>query len=60
MKLHWFVFLTLIGNVPGGSARRSSRQTEVVVQDGATEEVVSSSGFQHDRFSTMRQGGPGC
>ena len=59
MKLHWFVFLTLIGMCLAVGAAFVA-PTEVVVQDGAIEQVVSSSGFQHDRFSTMRQGGPGA
>ncbi len=59
MKLHWFVFLTLIGMclAVGGAFLVP---TEVVAHDEATERVVSSSGFEHDRFSTMRQGGPGA
>ncbi|MCY3969657.1 MAG: hypothetical protein OXG74_06975 [Acidobacteria bacterium] len=59
MKLHWFVFLTLIGMCLAVGAAFVA-PTEVVVQDGATEQVVSSSGFEHDRFATMRQGGPGA
>lgn len=58
MKLHWFVFLTLIGMCLAVGAAFVA-PAEVVLQDGATEQVVSSSGFEHDRFSTMRQGGPG-
>ena len=59
MKLHWLVFLTLIGMCLAVGAAFLA-PTEVVVQDGATEQVVSSSGFEHDRFATMRQGGPGA
>lgn len=59
MKLHWFVFLTLIGMCLAVGAAFLA-PTEVVLQDGGTEQAVSSSGFQHDRFSTMRQGGPGA
>lgn len=59
MKLHWFVFLALIGMcLTVGAAFVAP--TEVVLQDGATEQVVSTSGFEHDRFATMRQGGPGA
>jgi len=59
MKLHWFVFLALIGMcLTVGAAFVAP--TEIVLKDGATEQVVSSSGFEHDRFATMRQGGPGA
>ncbi|MXW02700.1 MAG: hypothetical protein F4X59_07680 [Holophagales bacterium] len=59
MKLHWFVFVTLIGMCLAVGAAFLA-PTEVVLQDGATEQVVSSSGFEHERFSTMRHGGPGA
>ncbi len=59
MKLHWFVFLTLIGMcLAVGAALVAPR--EVALEDGADDRVVSSSGFEHDRFATMRQGGPGA
>ncbi len=59
MKLHWFVFLALIGMcLTVGAAFVAP--TEIVLKDGATGQVVSSSGFEHDRFATMRQGGPGA
>ncbi|MYA08868.1 MAG: hypothetical protein F4060_13245 [Holophagales bacterium] len=59
MKLHWFVFLTLIGMCLAVGAAFVA-PAEVVLQDGAAEQIVSTSGFEHDRFSTMRQGGPGA
>ena len=59
MKLHSFVFLTLIGMcLTVGAAFIAPQQ--VVIDDGAGTREVSSSGFEHDRFSTMRQGGPGA
>ena len=58
MKLHWFVFLALIGMCLAVGAAFLAPQ-EVVMDDGGTERVVRSSGFEHDRFATMRQGGPG-
>lgn len=59
MKLHWFVFLALIGMCLAVGAAFLAPQ-DVVVDDDGTERVVTSSGFEHDRFATMRQGGPGA
>ena len=59
MKLHSFVFLTLIGMCLAVGAAFIAPQ-QVVIDDGAGTREVSSSGFEHDRFSTMRQGGPGA
>ncbi len=59
MKLHWFVFLTLIGMCLAVGAAFVA-PTEVVLQDGDAQRTVSGSGFEHDRFATMRQGGPGA
>ncbi len=59
MKLHSFVFLTLIGMCLAVGAAFIAPQ-QVVIDDGAGAPEVSSSGFEHERFSTMRQGGPGA
>ncbi len=63
MKLHWFVFLALIGMCLTVGAAFLTPQTpyeDVVLEDGTTERVIKSRGFEHDRFATMRQGGPGA
>jgi len=59
MKLHWFVFLTLIGMCAAVGPAFLSPQ-EIVIDDGGAERVIRSSGVEHDRFATMRQGGPGA
>ncbi len=63
MKLHWFVFLALIGMCLAVGAAFLTPQTpyeDVVLEDGTTARVSRSSGFEHDRFATMRQGGSGA
>ena len=63
MKLHWFVFLALIGMCLTVGAAFLTPQTpyeDVVLEDGTTQRVIKSRGFEHDRFATMRQGGPGA
>ena len=63
MKLHWFVFLTLIGMCLAVGAAFIAPQTpyeDVVTDDGTTERVIKSRGFEHNRFPTMRQGGSGA
>ena len=63
MKLHWFVFLALIGMCLTVGAAFLTPQTpyeDVVLEDGTTQRVSRSLGFEHDRFATMRQGGSGA
>ena len=63
MKLHWFVLVALIGMCLTVGAALVTPQTpyeDVVLEDGTTERVIKSRGFEHDRFPTMRQGGPGA
>lgn len=63
MKLDRFVFLALIGMCLAVGAAFLTPQTpyeDVVLEDGATERVSRSRGFEHDRFATMRQGGSGA
>ncbi len=63
MKLHWLVLVALIGMCLTVGAAFLTPQTpyeDVVLEDGTTERVIKSRGFEHDRFPTMRQGGPGA
>ena len=63
MKLHWFVLVALIGMCLTVAAAFLTPQTpyeDVVLEDGTTERVIKSRGFEHDRFPTMRQGGAGA
>lgn len=62
MKLHSFIFLALIGMCLTVVAALLTPETPhvVVMEDGTTEQVSTSRGFEHDRFATMRQGGSGA
>ena len=62
MKLEWFVFAILLALSTTLIVAFVSPQLpyeDVVQADGATQRVAKSHGFAHDRFATMRQGGPG-
>ena len=63
MNVPWFIFITLLAMcVVLGIAFMTPQvpYEDVVLEDGSTERVIMSHGFQHDRFSTMEQGGPGA
>ncbi len=55
MKLHWFVFLTLIGMCLAVGAAFLAPQ-EMAVGSNGDEQTIRTTGAVHDRFETMRQG----
>lgn len=63
MKPPWFVFGTLLALcVILGIAFLTPQvpYEDVVREDGSTQRIIKSHGYQHDKFATMKQGGPGA
>lgn len=63
MNVPWFIFLTLLAMcaVLGIAFVTPQVPTEEVVNDeGVTELIVKSHGFEHPNFPTMEIGGPGA
>ena len=63
MRLPWFIFIVLLSMCVVVAVAFVTPQVpyeDVVLEDGSIERVIKSHGFTHDRFSTMRQGGPGA
>lgn len=62
-KLPWFIFIVLLAMCAVVIAAFLTPQVpfeDVVLEDGSTQRVIKSHGFTHDKFPTMKQGGPGA
>lgn len=63
MNVPWFIFITLLAMcvVVGISFLVPQVPYEdVVLEDGSTQHVIKSHGYDHDKYPTMFQGGPGA
>ena len=63
MQAPWFVFITLLAMcVVVGIAFLAPQvpYEEVVQEDGSTERIIKSHGYQHEKYPTMKQGGAGA
>jgi len=63
MNVPWFIFFTLLVMCALLGIAFVTPQVpsdDVTLEDGSTERVVLSHGFEHDIFPSMEQGGPGA